>query len=51
MLSGGRVVTLWSVERNEFVLSSEFVKAGEPQKKSILACALNPDGNSFMLAF
>lgn len=51
LMSGPKVVTLWSVERNEFVLSSEFEAVQQNSKKNILASAINPDGNSFMLAF
>ena len=53
MLAGLRNVTLWSIEKNEYVLSSEFVTEDEleTKKKVIHCCAINPDGNSFMLAF
>ena len=53
MLAGHRNVTLWSIEKNEYVLSTEFVTEEEleSKKKMIYCCAINPDGNSFMLAF
>ena len=51
LMSGPKLVTLWSIERNEYVLSSEFESVQKNSSKPILACAINPDGNSFMLAF
>lgn len=50
MLSGSKLVTVWSLQRNEYVLSSQFTNA-QSQKKSIITSAISPDGNSFILAF
>ena len=51
LLTGPSNATLWSIERNELVLSTDFSRAEEPGKKVILAGAINPDGNSILLAF
>ena len=48
LLAGGANATLWSIERNEVVLSCEFAEEG---KKVLLASAINPDGNSILVAF
>lgn len=50
MLSGSKNVTLWSLEKNEFVLSSEFTNS-ESKVKHIITSAVSPDGNSFILSF
>lgn len=49
-MTGPRSATLWSINRNEFVLGSEFTE-GSDSGKTVLAGAINPDGNSLLLAF
>ena len=42
---------LWGVEKSEMILSTEFKDPIDHDKKAVLAGAINPDGNSIMLAF
>lgn len=51
LLTGNNSITLWSVERNECVLSSDFMDLNDPNKRTLYAGAINPDGNSLILAF
>jgi hypothetical protein len=48
LLTGTANATLWSIDHNEMVLSTNF---GEDGKRVLFAGAINPDGNSILLAF
>ena len=49
LLTDPRSASLWSIERNECVLGSEF-REGEGGR-AVLTGAVHPDGNSLLLAF
>jgi hypothetical protein len=51
LLIGSSNVTIWSIEKNEIVLSSDFTSPEDASKKVLFAGAINPDGNSILLAF
>ena len=51
LLAGCKEVVLWSIERSEAILSTEFTDAIDSSKRAVLAGAINPDGSSIMLAF
>jgi hypothetical protein len=51
LLSGSNSVVLWNIEKGEPVLATEFADPIDPSKRAVLTGAINPDGNSIILAF